>query len=319
MSPADSHAYRLDDPIYPGLIRPKGFPELPAGWTSEANTFESSDGKLQIFELIHSKKDSPKGHRALVVLHGQGEHCGRYLHVPHYVQSEIDVVYLIDHRGHGRSGGGRGHAEHFHSLYDDVVLGIQRLENRLIKKYGKAEIHLLGHSLGGLISLQTLFLNPNLPILSATVTAPLLRIKAKVPAWKKAMANGLAKVWGSLQIATALDATILSHDPGVVEAYQKDRLVHCKMTPAFYMQLQVEMEAARTRTTGMEMPLQVVVPMGDQLVDADASVGFYEQLKHSDKRLKTFEGFYHEPLNEIGKDQVFADILSWIAAHRAGK
>jgi len=298
-------------------LQPKSFPSLPEGWTSEWETFPSSDGVLQLYSVLHHSEDwaNRANARVLVVLHGLGEHGGRYLHFPHFVSSAVGAVYCLDHRGHGRSEGLRGHAQRFDALVDDVALAVSRLDEALKKRLGHAEIHVLGHSMGGLILLRTLMLHPHLPFRSATVSAPLLKIKSPLPAIKKMAARVLSQVWGSLHMTTELNAADISHDPEVVEAYVSDRLVHSKGTPRFYTELTAAMNDTMRRDSGINIPLQVLVPMQDKIVDPKAGLEFFRALKLRDKLLKTYPGFYHEPFNEIGKEQVFEDLVLWIKSH----
>ena len=299
---------------YSGILQPYGFPKLPEDWESEWETFASSDGKLQIFSVLHHKKNW-KTPRVLVVLHGLGEHGGRYLHLPHYLKNEVDAVYCMDHRGHGRSEGLRGHVEEFDLYSDDVALAVSRLDEMLKKRFGNSEIHLLGHSMGGLIGLRTCLKHSTLPLHSVTISAPLLGIRLKVPPIKKAMSGILARTWGSLQMTSTLDASTLSHDPDVAQAYLKDRLVHLKVTPRFFVGIEGAMADTLSRDSGFQFPLQFIIPMKDKIVDSEVSLEFFRKLKHREKVLKTFPESFHEPLNEVNKDEIIAEVGSWIKAH----
>ncbi len=292
----------------------------PAGFVPEWESFPSADGKLKLFSRFqHSEPwTRPVG---LLVLHGHGEHGGRYApYAPLLKQSGgVEAILIPDHRGHGRSEGLRGHAERFDQLVDDAEAAALRLKKRLEDRFGgRAELHLLGHSLGGHIALRLLFRN-TIPFASATVTAPFLAVKAKVPVVKKLAANVLEHVWGTLQIPTALDSSGLSRIPEVVEAYQKDRLVHDKMTPRFYGSMQAAWKDTRSRHEGIQVPLQVIVPLADPIVDPEVTQTFYRELKHRDKRLRTFENSLHEPMNDLDREQVFQDIGSWIRSHSGEK
>ena len=298
--------------VHQGVRQPAGFPGLPEGWSTEFEFFPSSDGQVNLFAATHKKKT---GHRALVILHGFGEHGGRYLHVPHFVQKDIDVVYCFDHRGHGRSEGQRGHVDRFDLFAEDALLAIKRLDAKLKKEFGKSEIHVLGHSMGSLILFRSAFLHASalskIPVLSMTASAPFLAVKVAVSPVKKLAAYALANVWGNLSISSPFDPALLSHDKNVCNAYASDRLVHAIMTPKMYTQVQWAMSDTMKRHTGVKQPLQVLIPLSDGVVDEDLSVKFYEELKLKDKLMKTYPGFFHEPMNEVGKEQVFADICSW--------
>ena len=312
--------------IYQGSLQPKNFPGLPAGWISEWETFPSSDGRLQLYAVSHSRalrdggadsasrsQRKSQNPQVLVVFHGMGEHGGRYLHFPHYLQSGVDQVYCLDHRGHGRSEGLRGHISSFDLFAEDAALAIRRLDEALQKRFGSpVDLHLFAHSMGGLIALRTLSRFENLPLRSVSLSAPLLGIAAKVPQLKKAAGILLSKVWGSIQMASEVDARILSHDQDVVVAYQTDRLVHKKITPSLFVSMEAAMAETLKKGTDLNYPVQFLIPMADQLVDSEVSLKYYSRLKMRDKGLKTYAGFFHESHNEVGKEQVFEDVLSWM-------
>jgi alpha-beta hydrolase superfamily lysophospholipase len=302
--------------IYQGILQPRGFPGLPEGWVSEWETFASSDSELQLFMASHHPTEwaSPK---ALIVLHGMGEHGGRYLHFPHFLKGDVGAVFCLDHRGHGRSEGLRGHAASFDLFVEDAALAIRRVDEQLRKRFGRSEIHLFGHSMGGHIALRTALLHPNLPIRSLTVSAPLLGIKVPLPLAKRAGARVLSRVWSTLQMASEIDPSLVSHDTEVVEAYKADRLVHKKGTPRLYTELLAAIEDTMGRDSGISVPLQMLVPMRDQIVDPEAALSFFRNLKLRDKQLKTYPNFFHESFNEIGKEQAFEDLRAWINQHSA--
>lgn len=300
--------------IYQGVIQPKEFPNLPEDWVSEWETFPSMDKKLQLYSVLHHKQDW-KQPRVLAIFHGLGEHGGRYLHFPHYIQSELDAVSCLDHRGHGRSEGIRGHVEKFDDYCDDVALALSRLDQSIKKRFGNSEIHVFGHSMGGLIILKTLFKYSSLPIRSVSVSAPLLGVRVPIPFSKKIAALVLSKIWGSLQMTTELDAKKLSHDMNVIEAYQLDRLTHKKVTSQFYTEMLRAIADVLRRNSGFNYPLQFLIPLQDEIVNSEIALQFFRSIKLRDKLLKTYPGFYHEPLNETGKKQVFQDLLLWIKSH----
>lgn len=308
---------QMDDRrIYQGSIQPKSFPLFPVDWVSEWDTFPSSDGKLQLYSVIHHPREWT-GPRVLAVFHGLGEHGGRYLHFAHYMKGAIDAVYCMDHRGHGRSEGLRGHVDRYDLYADDVALALSRLDEQLKKRFGHSEIHVMGHSMGGLIALRTILKHHTLPIHSVSISAPLLGVRLAVNPIKKGAAYALSRLWGSLHMTTEMDPNLLSHDPDVVQAYAADRLNHKKATPRFYTELQSAMADTLSRESGILYPLQMQIPLNDEVVDPEASIGFFRQLKLRDKLLKTYPGVLHEPFNDTTKEQVFEDLKSWIKAHAA--
>lgn len=300
------------------MLQPANFPPLPEGWTTEWETFPASDASLQLYLAVHHPAgDSYKPGPVLLVIHGLGEHGGRYLHFPHYLQGAVAAVACLDLRGHGRSEGLRGHVERFDLFAEDVAVAIRRLRAQLEKRFGKSEIHLFGHSMGGLVSLRTLLTQSDLRLQSASICSPLLGIRVEVPWIKKTAGVLLSRVWGSIQMSNELDPKLVSHDPEVVQAYVADRLVHNKVTPRYFTELTWAMDDTLSKESGIACPVQFHVALDDQIVDPDAGLTFFRNLKHRDKDIKTYPGFFHEVFNEIGKERAFEDLRAWIIRHSA--
>jgi alpha-beta hydrolase superfamily lysophospholipase len=130
-------------------------------------------------------------------------------------------------------------------------------------------------------------------------------------------AEVLNRTWASLQLSNEIDESRLSHDKNVCEAYRMDRLVHNKITPRLYSSMVETMNQAAKRGEGISVPLLMMVPLEDRITDPDAALRFFKNLKHRDKELKTYPGFYHESLNELEKQKPFEDLRSWIQRHSA--
>jgi alpha-beta hydrolase superfamily lysophospholipase len=288
--------------------------DLPSSWIQEIATDRSGDQSVQIFTQIFRSEPwaSP---RALVVVHGIGEHGGRYSHLPRALSSEVSAIVLPDHRGHGRSEGLRGDAPHFDRLAEDIGFGIRRLEAQLIERFGKSEIHLLGHSMGGLVTLRLLQLYPTLPLKSVTLSAPFLGIQAEIPWFKKAASRLLNRVWSTLQIPSELDTAAISQRPEVVAAYQADRLVHSKITPRFFESMMAVQTSIFEEKYSCEFPIQFLIPMKDRLVSSERSLDFYARLDAPKKRLQKFENSFHEILNDLESEQGFLALRNWINEH----
>jgi alpha-beta hydrolase superfamily lysophospholipase len=116
-------------------------------------------------------------------------------------------------------------------------------------------------------------------------------------------------------MSSELNANLLSHDPDVVEAYLADRLVHQRVTPSFFTSLLDVMKETVQSDSGISAPLQMMIPLQDQIVDSHTALQFFRGLKLRNKALKTYPGFFHEPFNEIEKEQAFKDLTSWIKTH----
>jgi alpha-beta hydrolase superfamily lysophospholipase len=297
---------------------PRGFPAKEDGWIVEFESFDSSDRKAQIFgHLFRPEKVKPElAHRALVILHGQGEHSGRYIHWPHYLKDEVGSMYLIDHRGHGHSTGIRGHVEDFDFYSDDAAAAVRRYYNYLMQKYGKAEIHLVGHSMGGLIAMRAA-LRYNLPIESLILSAPMVELGFPVGRAKEFAAGILNKIVPYLPLPSEPLGDLISRDPAVVEHYKKDPLNHGLASPAFYFSYLTAKKDTLRRAKEFRVPVLVLLPMADQVINPEGTEELYRAMGGPEKKIIRYPGLYHEVFNEPEKDRAFADLKAWLGTHHA--
>ena len=293
---------------YYGVKQPQGFPGIPDGWFTEWETRVAADGATKLFTLAHQRRNAPVK-KVLVIVHGFGEHAGRYLHFPHFLdgaKSSIDVVFAYDQRGHGRSEGLRGDIDRFDSFADDLDGMLRHVEMR----FPGAEIHLLGHSLGGHIALRFGFLNSGIPLKSYQISAPYLGLHQEPSLALRAVAGVLAKTWRTLSLSTDVDASVLSRDERVVENYAADRLNHGRMTPRFYASMVAAQKDTLRRTAGLPYPMALHLPLMDRLVSSRVTRAFYDRLDNPGKRLFEYPEFRHEAMNEIGKETFFENLAT---------
>jgi acylglycerol lipase len=244
----------------------------------------------------------------VLLLHGYFEHGGRYRHVAHALADAGIATIAPDVRGHGHSSGARGHVDSFSDYRYDVAAAFETLSSG-------APRFVLGHSHGGLIALD--WIAASAPELRGLVlTNPYLDLPAPVPPVKLWASKLLLLVAPRLGLPSGLDASGISRDPAVVEAYRRDPLVFTTATSGWF----AEVTAAQARvraTTSVPMPLLYVVSDADTVVSPVAGLALGEQLQSPDKTLWKRPGEYHEVLNELDRDRLIADVRQWISAHAA--
>ena len=255
----------------------------------------------------------PEGElRAVVCLvHGLGEHSGRYTHVADFFTRARYAVITFDLRGHGKSGGVRGHSDSFEAFMKDIDLLFQEAEAR---HAGKPRF-LYGHSLGGLLVLNyALRRKPQVVGVIATspgLHSPLTQQKAKI-----AFARTAAVLLPKMSLSTGLDANTISRDPAVVQVYMEDPLVHGVTTLAMTKACLDAIPWAFQHASEFAVPLLLVHGTGDQLTYASGSQEFARLVK-GDCTLKLWEGLFHETHNEPEKEQVLAYTLGWMDSQLA--
>ncbi|MHB1294087.1 MAG: alpha/beta hydrolase [Anaerolineae bacterium] len=244
---------------------------------------------------------------ALVCLvHGLGEHSGRYAHVAAHLCEAGVAMTALDLRGHGRSGGPRGHAPTYDTLMDDIA----RFLALSAERYPARPCFLYGHSLGGNLALNyALRRQPSLA--GVIASAPGLRAKFQVPGWKLALGQVLYNVWPSFSMASGLDRVALAREGAVVRAYEADPLVHGRVSARLGLDTIKSGEWALRNAERMHLPLLLMHGDADAITDAEASREF-ARLAGACCSLVIWQGFFHEIHNEAESGRVMDAIVTFI-------
>lgn len=249
----------------------------------------------------------PRG--AVVLVHGTGEHHGRYEHVAAFLNQQGWDVYAGDLPGWGRSPGIRGHIDSF----DDYLQRVREWTAFALQdSAGKRPVFLLGHSLGGLIA--TRFVQEEKLARELTgliLTSPCLALKLAVPAWKARVANLLDRVWPTLAIANGITPDMVSRDVAVQAAYKSDPLNYPKVSVRWFQELHKAMNMAFAQSGQLAVPVLVLQAGDDALVDADAVERFAEGIQ-GNKTFRRLPGLRHEVLNEPEREDVLRQIGNWM-------
>jgi acylglycerol lipase len=266
----------------------------------------SFDGLKLYFQLWQA--DQPqKGIVCLV--HGLGEHSGRYAHWANMLNQAGYDFLAYDLRGHGKSGGQRGHASSFDDYVKDTDILLKEAEDR----YPGLPQFLYGHSLGGMIT--TYYVLRRKPQLNGVVVTA-LSIKTSIQEQKAKIV--LSKVLGSIVPKMTLDTGLvpatISKDPEVVRRYTNDPMVHHKATVGWGKSALDEISWTDQHAGEWTLPVLFMHGEKDQLAFAEGSEEFAGKIK-GDCTLKIWPGLFHEVHNEPEKEQVFAYLLNWLDAH----
>ncbi len=277
----------------------------------------SSRARLNEFTLttpdglsLHGREWAAAKPRAVVgLVHGLGEHGGRYDHVGDCFAEHGVALLSTDLRGHGLSEGRRGHAKSYDLLMGDIS---QLLETARLR-HPNLPCFLYGHSLGGNLALNHIVENkPKLA--GAIITAPLLRLAFAPPAWQTRLLKLMKR--GGLEIAmpSGLDDKELSRDLNVVRAYRNDPLTHDRVSPSLAVDMVDHGERLLKRAGEIDTPLLLIHGAEDQITSPAATAEFVENLK-SEHVFKLWEGLRHEPHNEPERKAVLSFMLRWLDDH----
>lgn len=249
---------------------------------------------------------------AVVVVHGLGEHSGRYAELAERLTSQGISVHATDLRGHGGSAGRRGHV----AAFDEYLRDLEQTLERARSAAGDRPVVLFGHSMGGLIALRYVETRPGTSLAGLVLSAPQIALADPPPAWLRAAAHLLDAVVPVLPLSNRLEPEDLSHDAREVQAYRDDPLVHDRITPRLFREMERAMQAAARDLSSVTVPrVLVIVPGADPVVSAGATRDLASALGAFTRvEVREYPGLYHEPLHETERDRVIADVTSWIAA-----
>jgi acylglycerol lipase len=246
----------------------------------------------------------------LFIVHGLGEHSGRYTNVVNRFVPSGYAVYGLDQIGHGKSEGGREQVERFEDFTDNLTIYYN-----MVKAWQPGKpIFLYGHSLGGLIGCYHL-LDHQADFKGAVISAALVRVPANISPLTVTMGKMLSAIAPKAGVIP-LNAAGISRDPAVVKAYEDDPLVFHGKTPA---RLSAEMLKAMMRITAeagrITLPVFILQGSADKLVDPGDAQLLYDKVSSNDKTLRMYDGLYHEVHNEPEREMMFKDLEAWLKAH----
>jgi len=241
----------------------------------------------------------------VVLVHGLGEHTGRYGRLIKLLNENGFVVYTFDWPGHGKSPGKRGHTsvEEAMEIIDSII------EELSEKPF------LFGHSLGGLTVIRYAETRPD-KIRGVIASSPALAKSPETPNFLVALAKFLGRVVPGLTLSNGIRPELLSRNPEAVRTYVEDPLVHDRVSAKLGRSIFENMEKAHEEAERIKVPVLLLVGTGDIITPPEGSRRFFEKLRVKDKELKEFPGAYHEIFEDPEwADEFYRTIVGWLLEH----
>ena len=246
---------------------------------------------------------------AVLIVHGLGEHSGRYQHVAEALVARGFFVIAPDHIGHGESPGERV----FVSSFNDYLEGVRDCRRIVDEACPGLPCYILGHSMGGLITAR-LLLEDQSQYGGALLSGPAFAAGEPPPAPVLWAGRLLAKLWPRMGMM-ALDGAGVSRDPKVVAAYEADPLVnHGKVTAGLGIAIFDAMDEVMDQAGNLTLPMLIMHGGADTLAAPEGSEAFAQKVKAEDLTLRILPGLYHEIFNEPEGAEIIGTYADWIEA-----
>jgi alpha-beta hydrolase superfamily lysophospholipase len=244
----------------------------------------------------------------VLLVHGLGEHAGRYDHVARQLNDWGFAVRGYDQHGHGESGGARGALPTATRLLDDLADIVESTRARMPRN---TPLILLGHSLGGLVAARFVSLALR-PVDALILSSPAL--DPGLSAVQKMLVAVLPKIAPNLRVGNGLNPAFLSHDPAVAGAYLADRNVHDRISARLARFIADAGPTTVALAPKWQVPTLLLYAGADKLVNPAGSRAFAAAAPKQVVSAHCFEDLYHEIFNELDAEPVFAELKTWLDA-----
>ncbi len=279
--------------------------EGSAGFVVDEGWLTARDG-LRLYRRSLAPAGAARAHVAVV--HGYAEHLGRYQETMERLCHAGYAAHAFDYRGHGRSEGVRAHVDDFaHYLSDLDAL----VEHARQKAGAQQPLFVLGHSLGGLIVARWL-MGKSEGLAGAVLSSPFMDLGFRPPRWKVTASGLLSALAPRLHLANELAYEQLTHDVAIQQATAADPLYQHVTTARWFTQATAAQRETLQRAREIVVPALVLVGEEDTIALPAAAKRLFAGLGSADKTLKTYDGFRHEVLNEVGRERVFEDVSAFL-------
>jgi alpha-beta hydrolase superfamily lysophospholipase len=273
----------------------------------------AADGTSLFLRTYHPVGSAPTGH--LDLIHGWSDHGGRYGRLLETLRPLNLAVRLPDLRGHGHSGGQRGHIRRLEDYLQDLVLNFDLDANSEVDPKPR---WLLGHSMGALVAFHLALRWPRI-YQGVILASPFLGLQPAMGIYRRVLIKLLSRIIPGLPLRRRLNSGEISHDTLMAAAYEKDPLVHGRFTPRWLNEILGAQELVRHQASAFSMPLLLQLSPDDTVVDAQAALAVYLRLPAGAKTLRVYPHCSHELYNESAAKakKPCHDLVAWLYEKQA--
>ena len=263
-------------------------------------------------EIHWERYTPPHPHATVMVLHGAGDHAGRYAGITGALVAAGHEVALLDFRGHGRSGGRRWYVDRF----EDYLADLDAFAERVRADAAGRKLFVVAHSQWGHIAAHW-GMRGGKDVSGFVLSNPYFRLAIDPPKVKIWSALLVGKLIPHLPVDAKLDLATLTSDPEMQAWSDADPLYQRKTTPRWFTESGRAQDDLRRDMGRFDRPLLLLLGTGDRIADGAAGSEFFAAVSSKDKSLREYAGFEHEIFNERGRAAPIGDAVSWISERSA--
>jgi alpha-beta hydrolase superfamily lysophospholipase len=245
--------------------------------------------------------------RGVAILHGLGDHAGRYVHVGRALATRGFAAQALDLPGHGKSEGRRGHVDSWNEYLQAVSAWMDRARSERPERRWSV----LGQSMGALVALDWALDHPE-RVERLILCAPPFQLVIRPSMIKVRAAQVLVRFWPGFSQGNMILPSMLSHDPEIVRAHMNDPLVHYRITARLFFEMQASRAAAARRARDLKQPTLLLHGGADPIADASGSARWARSTPDAIVTLRLYPGLYHEPLAETDRVQIISSMIDWL-------
>jgi len=288
--------------------------------THPQGTFSGSNGLKLFYQSWYPDSQSYKSQPCkgvLALVHGLGEHSGRYCAVVEGLTAAGYAIFGFDNQGHGKSEGQRGHIDSWQDYRDNT----QSFLKLVRQQEPTAPLFLMGHSLGGLIVLDYVLRNATKPqfqslnLQGLVVSAPPIQPKGSTASTTRIMlARILLGLLPRFTLKMGLDGGGLSRDRTVTTQAEQDPLTHPYVTLRWGSETLSTLDWVKAHVHQLKLPILLTHGEADPIIDPAGTEAIFQQIQSASKTLNIYPDSYHEPHNDLDAERVVSDLVSWLQA-----
>ena len=246
----------------------------------------------------------------IIIIHGLGEHSGRYKKFANFFMKKNIGVFSFDLIGHGKSDGLKGHISNIKDFTDsieDVLIEVRR-------RYINTPIILFGHSLGGCLALNYLIERKSKEISLAIISSAWIETEIQIPKYLLIIQRVMHILFPKIRLSNRLDTKDLSKDIKIIDKYKNDSLVHDRISLNLLSEINKTIEKIKNKDYNIEIPVLIIHGKKDKIISYKGSELIHKKIKNS--KLKLYDNVYHEPHNDNERKEILEYYYDFIKNYK---